>query len=249
MSTGAAPGPRPRRRPSHSVTALDRFAITTWAASPDRLASVLPAGFVPEVFELDDGTPTALVSAVTFLDRDFRFRGAPFIRLSCGQVNHRAYVRYEDEPGVWFVGTSLDSALTTMPRLVWRMPWHRERISIDAEWHGGRCTSMHAKVDGAWGALSIELGGEPAVPPPASLRSPLHTDPFVGWYPRLGGGVGRYTVWHEPIELQAVSVRRGWARPFEALGVLDAGQAPLGALVAPTCDFDVHTPPHRVQPL
>lgn len=241
MPDGAAP----RHRPWHSATALDRFAIVTWAVEPERLAAILPAGFSPERFELDDGTQASLVSAVSFLDRDFRFRGAPFVRLSCGQVNHRAYVRRGGEPGVWFVGTSLDHVLVAIPRVLWRMPWHRERIEVEATWGEAGCTAMTVEVIGAWGAMDIELGGEPATVPSA-LRSPLHTDPFVGWYPRLGGGIGRYTVWHEPIGLQAVSVHHARAQPFEALGVLDAGQPPVGALVSRTIDFDVHTPPRRI---
>jgi hypothetical protein len=41
-------------------------------------------------------------------------------------------------------------------------------------------------------------------------------------------------------------VEHARARPFVALGVLDDGDTPIGALVARTTDFDVNTPPRRV---
>src|SRR3954454_6693547 len=120
---------RPALRWCHASTGLDDFAIITWAVDPERLGALLPTGFVPDV-----RAGVGLVSAVAFQDDRFHFRFAPAPRISCGQVNYRAYVRHADETGVWFFGTSLDNALVSMPRIAWQMPWHRDRLQIEAEW-------------------------------------------------------------------------------------------------------------------
>ena len=238
-------GPRPPIRPWHAVTGLDDFAIVTWATPPDRLAAVLPSALEPITFELA-GESVALVSTVSFLDRDFRFRGAPFVRMSCGQINHRAYVRHRGRPGVWFAGTSLDHPLVGVARVLWSMPWQHEAIEVDATWDDEDLAAMAVRATGGWGDTSLALGPAPAGDTPAVLRSPLVTDPLVGWYPRRDGGSGRYSVWHPPLPLRPAAVLAARTRPFTDLGVIDEGQAPVGALVARTTTFDVHTPPRRM---
>jgi uncharacterized protein YqjF (DUF2071 family) len=68
------------------------FALITWEVDPDRLAEPLPDGFTPDI-----RAGRALVSMVPFRDRRFDFRSAPFVPVTCGQVNYRAYVRHGDE--------------------------------------------------------------------------------------------------------------------------------------------------------
>jgi hypothetical protein len=177
------------------------------------------------------------VSAVPFLDRAFHFRAAPLPRLSCGQVNHRAYVVDRDgTTGVWFFGTSLDSRLVVIPRRLWRMPWHRERVRISLDEQ-----SYRADVDGDFGGLRIRLRrtGEPLDADRAFL------DPFVGWYPRTGGRepIGRYTVWHEPLALERCEVDLASVDLHQRLGLLGSGAMPVWAGVQATTTFDVHTPP------
>ena len=71
-------------------------------------------------------------------------------------------------------------------------------------------------------------------------------DPFIGWYGRRNGsGLGRYTVWHEPLDLEEVVVDEARFQVFDDLDLLDAGQAPLAAGVQHSVAFDVHTPPIR----
>lgn len=232
-------------RPWHAVTGLDRFAIVTWAVEPRRLADALPTALEPLTFPVGHDE-VALVSTVSFLDRDFRFRGAPVVRMSCGQVNHRAYVRHRDRPGVWFAGTSLDHPLVRVARVLWSMPWHQESVDVAADWDGDDLVSMAVEVDGPWGTTHLALGPAQA-DVPGALRDPRVTDPLVGWYPRLDGGAGRYSVWHEPLALRPAAVEHASTRPFTDLGVLDVDQPPVGALVCRTTTFDVHTPPRRMR--
>ena len=67
---------------------------------------------------------------VPFWDYDFRFAHlAPFLTFQFGQTNHRVYItdRRTGEPAVWFFGTTLGSPVVTIPRLLWRLPWHMAR--------------------------------------------------------------------------------------------------------------------------
>ncbi len=213
---------------------------------PDRLATVLPDGFAPERFDID-GVEQSLVSTVSFTNRSFRFRAAPFVHMTAGQIDHRTYVRRDGEPGVWFLGMSLDHHLAAMGGVLFSMPWHREPIEVTASWSDDRCTSMAVAATGSWGETAIELAASDGATLPEALRSPLVTDQLRCWYPRKDGGIGRYTVWHEPIALQPMSIVHGWSRPFEEMGLLERGQAPLGAQVARSSQFDIHTPPTRVR--
>jgi hypothetical protein len=226
----------------------------TYAVEPTRLARCLPDGIV-----VDERAGTALISAVPFLDRDFRFRALPFAKVSCGQVNYRAYVRRGEQRGVYFFGTSLDSIFVLLPRIVWRMPWHRDRMRIDAAWEdvrntaeGGHCASYRLDAHGSWGTAVVRAHGtgrrlpDPACFTDAGDCRAVMLDPFVGWYGRRNGrGLGRYTVWHEPLDLEEVIVDEARFQVFDDLDLLDPGQAPLAAGVQRSVAFDVHTPPIR----
>jgi hypothetical protein len=104
---------------------------------------------------------------------------------------------------------------------------------------------MVIDVRGRWGDLAARLGG-PTAEAPDALRSPLVTDPLVGWYRRgRGAAVGRYSVWHPPLELVEIGVERARSVALEDLGLIGPDDEPLGALVSRRADFDVHTPPRR----
>lgn len=237
----------------HAGTELDHFAMVSYRVPTQALAAVLPNGVEPDVFAFDDGASASLVSAVVFLDRDFHFRFCPFVKLSCGQVNYRAYVTFRGERGVWFFGNSLDSAFVALPRYAWQMPWHRDRIDIEATWQGERCESWNFTASG-WGEAACRLtaAGAPLerLDGFANLDETLKvlTHPMTGWYPRRSGGMGRYSVWHEVLDLAPCTVTEARFTVFERLGLVESGTAPHSALVTRTVHFDVHTPPTKVRP-
>ena len=227
--------------------------MVTYRVDAEQLAATMPAEVGPDRFTFDDGTEGALVSAVPFLDRDFHFRFFPPAKVSCGQVNYRAYVTFRGQRGVWFFGTSLDSVFVTLPRFVWQMPWHRDDIAIDHEWDGDRCGSWSLTATG-WGAASCHLqpSGEPLgrLDGFADLDETLEvlTHPMVGWYERGRGRLGRYSVWHPVLTLESCAAPGSRFEVFERLGLTEPGQVPHSAVVARTVHFDVHTPPTRVRP-
>ena len=228
--------------------------MVSYRVDPERLAAILPAEVDPEVFAFDDGTEGSLVSAVPFVDRDFHFRFFPLVKVSCGQVNYRAYVTFRGERGVWFFGTSLDSVFVTLPRYVWQMPWHRDRISIEGRWDGDRCESWAFSATG-WGAGTCRLAatGEPLTRldgfTDLDETVEVLTHPMTGWYQRSRGGLGRYSVWHDVLGVRPCAVDEARFAVFERLGLVEPGAEPHSAVVARTVHFDVHTPPTKVRPL
>ncbi len=235
-------GERPAGRPWHANTRLDHFCIVTWAMEPERLARALPEGIEPQVFEVD-GRECSLASAVAFEDRDFHFKGCPLARISCGQINYRAYVHRGEQTGVYFFRTVLGSRWTVVPRHLWSMPWVHEPVEVVGRWEGSEVRTLDVEAPGAVGRTSIRLAaGEGSEVPPA-LRSSQVADPALGWFTRYDGRLGRYSVWHPPLEVQATRVVVASAGPLEEAGLVDPGQAPLAALAQRSVEFDVHLPP------
>ncbi|MEM7342063.1 MAG: DUF2071 domain-containing protein [Actinomycetota bacterium] len=232
------------RRWHHAATWLEDFSILSWRVDPEAVARTLPAGF--EVETWDGG---AWASMVSFRDVDFHFRGMPLVKMTCGQVNYRTYVRRGDQRGVWFYGSSLDSRLVHIPRALWRMPWHRTKLTIERvpAPAGDRVTLVGT---GGWGGaeLSMRSTGTPYPDPvgfddPAEGRAVL-LDPFHGWYRRLGSGrVGHYRVWHEPLALSQAEVDTAQCSVFTDLALVTPGQLPDHAGEQQRVFFDVFTPP------
>lgn len=246
----AATGTRPPSRPWHATTRLDHFAIVSYAVDPRRLARCLPEGIEPDLLPVEAGTgrPTAVVSAVAARNHRFRFRGLPFVTLSAGQVDYRAYVTVGGEHGVWFFGASLDTPLVAVARRLWAMPWHRATVTVDGVWTGHEVERLSLSGDGAWGAADVALGPAGSQPDPLAPYGEV-TDPLVGWY-RAGDGddVRRYSVWHPPLDLRPAAVERARFQVFTELGLVEPDQPPLSALVQRQVDLDVQTPPRRSRP-
>jgi hypothetical protein len=242
--------PRPRVHGLDATTTLQDFAIVTFDVEPARLASVLPTGLVPEVRTMDDGRERGFVSAVSFRDVDFRFAFAGWLRRSFFQTNYRAYVRDVDgQRAVFFFGTTLDSRLVAVPRLVWGMPWHPGRTSIEAEWMDGVCTGYRHRCDGAWGGADVELIGsaDPAgrLDGFADADDAAHvlTHPLDGWFRRPDGRLGGYAVWHERMKMTVGRAVRARYDVFGELGLVAPGGAPHSVLLIPSVEFDVLLPP------
>ncbi len=238
---------RPRPRWCHAHALLEDFAIINWSVDPERLRQHLPEGFEPE-----ERSGTAYVAMVAFRNQGFHFRAAPFVRLSCGQADYRTFVRRGEERGVWFFGGSLSSPLVVVATAMWKMPWHRESIDIGTSPRASAHAQWRFRASGDWGAAAVTLNstGRP-FPPSRSFDGVSDnvdslTDPTVGWYPRRDGAVGRYSVWHEPLQLQEATAEVTRCDVFERLGLIDKNQSPSGAGLQRTVSFDVHTPPTKI---
>ena len=232
----------------HASVHLRDFAIVTWDVEPSRVASLVPSGFEPEA---RDGR--AFVSMVGFRDDGFHFRMAPFARMSCGQVNYRTYVRRGLDTGVWFFGFSLASRLVTIPRMLWKMPWHRTAIELESTSSAAGCEHWRLAAAGSWGTADLSLSGtgrrltQPSGFADASDASRVLFDPLVGWYARHdGSGISSYRVWHRPLALEDADVESADCAVFRDLELIAPGQLPTSAGIQQDVHFDIYTPPQRL---
>ncbi len=241
---------RPRPRWSDAVTTLRDFALVTFDVEPARLASTLPAGLSPDLRTLDDGRRRGFVSAVSFRDLDFRFRGAEVIRASFNQTNYRAYVFGSDgRRAVYFYETTLDSRLAVIPRRLWGMPWFGGHTTIDAAWDGDLCTAYRHVCRGARNGVDAAFVGAQEVAgrldgfADAEETFAVLTHPLDGFYRHPDGRLGRYSVWHSRLQPTVATALRARYAVFERLGLVEPGAVPHSVLLQPSVEFDVQLPP------
>ena len=169
--------PRLRARWTDAVTILRSFALVTFDVDPAALAVVLPSELAPEVRRLDDGRDRAFVSAVSFRDIDFRFRGAAAIKgiVRPDQLPRlRVRARWRTR-GVLLRARPSISRLAVIPRRLWGMPWDGGRTTIDATWDGTRCLAYRHRCAGGRNGVDAAFTGTDV----SAGR--------LGWLPRRGG--------------------------------------------------------------
>lgn len=242
---------RPPPRLTDVSSDLIDFVITTFDVDAEVISRFLPHGFTAERFTLQDGRSRAFVSAVSFLNTNFFVRFAPFVRLSCGQTNYRAYIKRGDARAVWFFGTGLASVFVNMPRHLWRLPWHHMHVERKSEWNGDQLRELHwhARAEGAEEELDLRGTGRPLAQL-SGFDSLAHTHevlthPLTGYLRRRDERVVTYGVWHDLLVMEQAE---GHARfeKFERLGLVQPGQVPHSVLVQRSTHFDVHLPPRGV---
>jgi hypothetical protein len=244
---------------AHST--LRHFALINYALPRARLARYIPTDrfAIPEF--VIGGQRRALLSVVPFWDADFRFpRLAPFLKFQFGQTNHRVYItdRRTGEPAVWFFGTTLGSPVVHIPRLLWRLPWHPARYRVDCRYNPARRAYDRFAYDIAsrWGAGRVRLRdtGQPLrlLDGFASLDEQrlILTHPVAGYYRRLDGTLGSYSIWHAAIPLTLGQPEQLYFSLYERLGLLSRAemQQPHSIFLCPEVAFEIHLPPRRLGP-
>lgn len=236
-----------------ATTALQHFAIITYAVDPTKLRATLPPGFEPEVRRLDDGREVGFVSAVPFVDVDFHAHFAPFYKIRMGQTNYRAYVTYEGRRAVWFYGTTLSGFWLWVPRMLWRLPWHAAKIDISAEYSDEECKRYEMTATSQWGAAELSMTGSSM--PMGRLdgfadeedTAVVLTHPLAGYFTRRDAALGSYSVWHARLDLQRADVHHASFAVFERLGLIEPDAVPHSALIQRQTLFKIFLPPRRVR--
>jgi hypothetical protein len=250
--TAAFSTPRPRVGLLGATTSLVDIAIVTYDVDPERLMRHLPAGLVPDHLTMSDGRTRALVSALTFRDVDFRFRGLPLIHTAFVQTNYRAYVRAGAERAVWFFGTTLTTRLASLPRRAWSMPWWTVEGHLEAEWSDSVCRGWRSRAAGRWGSMEVELAGTDQ---PMGVLDGFHdadhaalvlTHPLIGYYTGVDGRLGKYRVWHERMTPTIGHVVTARYQVFEDAGLIEADAQPHSVLLQQRSDFLIDLPPRRI---
>jgi uncharacterized protein DUF2071 len=240
----------------HARTMLRHFALINYAVSPGRLAELIPREhFEVARFETDGGSK-AFLSVVAFLDVDFNFsRIASKIKFTFYQTNHRAYIieKSSQQPVVWFFGTNLGSRLVSIPRRLWKIPWHFTKYAVDCRFDqtSNRYKKYSYNFESKWCQGQIELRdtGEPvsAMNGFASLDEMklILTQPVRGFYRRLDGQIGTYQVWHREMVCTKGVAENLYFSLYEKLGLLSKNemQNPHSIFLCPKVEFDVHLPP------
>ena len=240
-------------------TTLQHFAIVTYWVDPSRLRQLIHSRFEPVCLAVNGRLRRALVSVVTFLDRDFRFAACPYFKSSFGQTNYRAYVqdRHTGEQAAWIFGTCLDSVSVAIPRYLWRLPWHRGRMEFDCRYDGaaGRYSTFKVRTQSGWAParLAIADSGKPPVELAgvSNLEAGLVllTHPMRGYFFRRDGALGSYGIWHDRTRPTVGTIQEASYPLLERLGLVDDGD--LGnvhsVLLERNIDFTIYLPPSRVK--
>ena len=241
-------------------TDLLHFALITYALPKQRLEPYIPADRF-EIVEFDiGGRPMALMSAVPFWDADFRYaRLAPFLTFQFGQTNHRVYVidKQTGQHVVWFFGTTLGSPIVFGARWLWRIPWHMARYQLDCHYdvQQGRYEQYEYQVQSDWCAadISLEDTGHPvtnAIDGFASLDDwkLILSHPVEGFFYRLDGCLGTYSVWHEEIPLTVGRPQHLYFSLYERLHLLSREEMlhPHSVFICPKVTFEVYLPPRKL---
>jgi len=240
-------------------TTLQHFAIVTYWVDPSNLRKHLHPRFEPVCLAVDGRSRKALVSVVTFLDRDFRFAMCPWFKGSFGQTNYRAYVQdtQTGEYAAWFFGTCLDSVSVAVPRYLWRLPWHRARMDFDCQYDqaAARYSIFNVRTRSSWAParLAIEDSGKP----PTELAGVsnleaglvLLTHPLRGYFFRQDGALGSYAIWHDRAHLTVGTIQEVRYPLLQRLGLVEDGNQSdiYSVLIQQSIDFTIYLPPSRVK--
>jgi hypothetical protein len=241
-------------------TTLQHFAIVTYTVDPAVLRTHLHPRFEPDCIDTGSGASQALVSVVTFLDRDFRFVSCPRVKSSFGQTNYRSYVTdtLTGDHVAWFFGTCLDSFSVVVPRWAWRLPWHRARMEFDCRYdeRSGRYVSFKVDTRSRWAParLEIEDSGKPPreVAGFSNLEAGLVflTQPTCGFFFRRDGTLGSYSIWHDRMQPSVGKVIEAQYPLLQQLDLIPEGDCRNvhSVLIQRSVDFTIYLPPVKVRP-
>ena len=249
---------KPALRGLAAETTLQHFVIVTYWVEPSILRKHLHPRFEPVCLVVNGGARQALISVVTFLDRDFRFAAFPWFKRSFGQTNYRAYVTdtQTGEQAAWFFGTCLDSVSVAVPRYLWRLPWHHARMHFTCQYDKAkaRYTSFDVRTRSHWAParLVIEDSGNPPtqLAGVSNLESALvlFTHPLRGYFFRQDGWLGSYSVWHDRAQVTVGAVHEASYPLLQKLELVEDGdQSGIHSVLnQPRIDFTIYLPPSKV---
>lgn len=238
------------------TTTLKDFSIITYTVDIEKLRRVIPERFDIYTIILH-GKKFGLVSAVTFIDKDFCFkRLLPFVKFNFPQTNYRAYIvdRVSGEKCVWFFGTGLGSQFVQVPKIFWKMPWFYSHYTMNFEMKGTKYSSYKVDIQAEKGNANIDIAENETIDfisdgfsgkEEAEL---ILTHPITGYFLRTDNQIGRYQIWHPKMEYRTAQCNNAYFQKYETLGLLNKEEMkrPYSILITNEIYFIIDLPPHKI---
>ncbi|MGH9520110.1 MAG: DUF2071 domain-containing protein [Terriglobales bacterium] len=211
------------------------------AIPPERLTPLLPRGIEPDLRDTPLG-PRAFLATVT-LEAGAAF---PYILSGFRQVNYRAYVRHESEPGVLFLRSWVSARAAAA---VLSLAISTEHASVDLTIEDGDRPYQHYHVQAHSGDhhLMLEAGAADAVDYSwfGSHDEAVHllTHRLNG-FASAKGGLSVIRVSHAAMNPVPARVTAAAADQWVESGLLKPEEVshPLLALIQPETQFDMNLP-------
>jgi hypothetical protein len=240
-----------------ALTTLEHFSIITYAVAHEKLRKLIPSQF--DIYPIFlNGKKCGLVSAVTFIDKDFRFKKIlPCNKFSFPQTNYRAYMidKESGESCAWFFETSLGSLLALIPKTVWKMPWFYSQYKTNFGIKDGKYISYKVDIFSRTATANIDiLESEDMNSIPDGFKSReeaelILTHPVTGYYLRSDGNLGRYQIWHPKMLIRPGQCSNAYFQIFEELGLLEKEEMkrPYSIFMTNKIEFIIDLPPKNIK--
>jgi uncharacterized protein YqjF (DUF2071 family) len=222
---------------------LRHFAIVSYRVPVERLRPHIDPAFSIDT-HTDGGRECGCVSVVMFLNDRIRALYAPRPRFSFLQTNYRAYVTYQERPGVWFFRIVQHSWIASLYRRALRVPAYSAplRLDYDLDQASGLYRRYQVDCDSDPNRLSMTIEGSAEPVPahevfgPSEASVPFFTYRLDGYFYKTGSRqVAHLPVWHAPLQPQAGRVTQARLGVYEDLGIIEPEEAlsTVSVLLAP----------------
>ncbi len=220
----------PTRRPTGRVVQRPGWHDLTflhWRVPVAALRLLVPAALEIDTFEGD-----AFIGLVPFTMTGVRPWWAPPLPGidDFHETNVRTYVHHRGTgPGVWFFSLDAASLLAvTAARVLWRLPYHHARMTLERTDAGVRYASERTRpgpLPGACRVLCRPLG-EPAAAQPGGLEHFL-AERYLLYTTGRDGILRRGAVHHAPYPLQRAEVLECEETLIAAAGIARPAEPPI----------------------
>lgn len=246
---------KPKNKLWNVHTLLRHFFIITYLVDIEKFQKVIPPHFEVEKMTTN-GKSYAMVSAVTFVDKDFHFPNfLPFCKFEFPQTNYRAYVinKKTGEKCAWFFGTALGSKWVNIPKNIWKMPWFYAKYKTNFDF-SDKYNSYKVTIEAPNASARIDITEDET--------TAFNTDDFVsqneavlvlthpvtGYFFRADKTIGRYKIWHPLMDIKSAICNDAYFELFEHLGLLtkEQMQRPYSVLLTNEIEFIIDLPPQKI---
>ncbi len=242
----------------HVKTELRHFIQINYIFPKERLTGIIPTKRF-DILEISlNGRKYALLSVVLFVDHDFYFQICAPLKFTFHQTNYRIYIRDKKsgQHAVWFLGTTLGSPAVYFARNFWKLPWHFASYKMIYNYceKEKRYLNYSSSIESNWGKANVEvedtgigISSSEGFNQEDEWRLVL-THPVQGFFNRLDGQIGTYSIWHPQMNLNEGCGKRFYFEVLARLKLLSREEmnTPHSIFITPQIPFEIHLPPQIV---